>query len=72
MEQFNFKIPKLHKIALVCIAQLMGEPVSVALRSIIREAAEKRGIWPNNLSEQSDFEEDPSSSEKFLDKIHTR
>ena len=46
IESLNVKVLKSHKIALKNLARLEGEPMSVVLRGLIRNEAQKRGVWP--------------------------
>lgn len=41
-----FRLHQEHIIALSLLAELEGEPKSVMLRKLIREAAIKKGVWP--------------------------
>jgi hypothetical protein len=46
LAQITFNVLPTHKAAIEQIARAEGEPVSVVLRQLIREAARERGLWP--------------------------
>jgi hypothetical protein len=51
----NIKISPIYKTALVALARLEDESISVVLRRLIRVAAEKCGVWPGMMMiDQSD------------------
>ena len=52
-EPLNIKVLREHKQALIALATLEGETVSVVLRRLIRQAALDRGVWPS-VSTKSD------------------
>lgn len=45
-EKLNIKVMQVHKIALRNLSRLQGEPMSVVLRGLIRDEAQRCGVWP--------------------------
>lgn len=50
-EPLNLKVLPEHKLALHALANLEGEPMSVILRRLIRQEAQKLGVWPDTSHE---------------------
>jgi len=62
---FNVIVTSRHYMALRQLAEARGEAMAVTLRTLIREAAERQGLWPAQLGGDGENVEAMTNGQSF-------